>query len=486
MKPEAVKELARVNFPSFIRQRDHAIKLEAWHRGRQNEIIGRAGSDDMGGQVWMPTDSTNEYKDLASRAVEPWAGLVVRSLAQTLYVDGVRMPGKDDNLAVWDGAWQANRFDARQIALHQAAIAHGLAFGVSLPGKDPLTGGSMPVRRAHSALTCAAFYDDEDDDEWPTFAMRAWPHDGLFGGLGGWYVRILDETAVHYLTTKGTGNDAGDWTYLSYDEHNIGITPVVRYANSMDLDGRATGEIEGIVPLLRKIDQDSFDRLIVQRFGAWKVRFIAGMAKPEGTQSQQVAEAMRLKVEDLLISTDPNTKFGTLDATDLKGFIEAHDADLRVLSAVTQTPPHHLLGLSSNLQAEALAAAESGLQRKSGDARTILGEAHEQHFRLDAHIMGNREEANATSMEVRWRDTESRSMAQAAAALGQIATTLRVPVEMLWEKIPGWTDADSERAKRLSTTGGVDAILLALGIDPAKGVQEPPGPSGGSDRGVES
>jgi hypothetical protein len=79
-------------------------------------------------------------------------------------------------------------------------------------------------------------------------------------------------------------------------------------------------------------------------------------------------------------------------------------------------------------------------------------------------------------------------MAQAAAALGQLATTLHVPVEMLWEKIPNWTDADTERAKRLVTTGGVDAILQALGIDPNKGVEPEaaPKPAGGSDRGVES
>jgi hypothetical protein len=62
-------------------------------------------------------------------------------------------------------------------------------------------------------------------------------------------------------------------------------------------------------------------------------------------------------------------------------------------------------------------------------------------------------------MESRWRDTESRSMEQAAMALGMLATNLKVPVEMLWERIPNWTDQDVQRAVRLAESGGIDRML---------------------------
>jgi hypothetical protein len=65
-------------------------------------------------------------------------------------------------------------------------------------------------------------------------------------------------------------------------------------------------------------------------------------------------------------------------------------------------------------------------------------------------------------MQVRWRDTESRSFAQTAQALSVVATGLHVPVEMLWERLPGWTDADSARAKDLIESGAIDALLEEL------------------------
>jgi hypothetical protein len=185
------------------------------------------------------------------------------------------------------------------------------------------------------------------------------------------------------------------------------------------------------------------------------------MAKPDDL-SEARAEAIRLKLEDILIASDPNARFGTLDATDLKGFIEAHDADLRVLAAVTQRPPHHLLGVSAQMQPESLAAAETSLGRLSGSYRTSYGESHERVMRLSAFIEGNMDEANAYDMEALWKDTESRSFVQAAQALAYLADSLHVPVQMLWEKIPDWTGGDVERAKEFLAEQGTDKLLEAL------------------------
>ena len=102
------------------------------------------------------------------------------------------------------------------------------------------------------------------------------------------------------------------------------------------------------------------------------------------------------------------------------------------------------------------------MQRKGRQHRLSWGESHEQLFRLDAHMRGDVEEALAVEMEVRWRDTESRSLEQAAMALGMLATNLKVPVEVLWERIPGWTDGDVERAKVLIDTGSVDTMIQKL------------------------
>ena len=50
---------------------------------------------------------------------------------------------------------------------------------------------------------------------------------------------------------------------------------------------------------------------------------------------------------------------------------------------------------------------------------------------------------------------------QVADALGKLAVSLQVPVEMLWERIPGWTDADTKDAKDLRQEELDRQMLLA-------------------------
>jgi hypothetical protein len=463
-KGSVVLAQAHANFEQFLVQRQRTLILEAWRRGEQDRLSDRYGiglseiHDTWRPGVYTPPGVNDEYLDLANRSTTPWAGLVVKSLQQMVYVDGVSRKNSKETPKVWE-TWQRNEWDAWQISLHGNVIGHGLAFGTVMPSKDPLTGDKMARMAAHGADKMAAFYDDPQD-QWPTFAMRAEEVRSPFNHREGWFVFFYDETATHRISCNGDGRELSDWTYIDYEEHPFPVPPVVRYANHLDLNGRATGEVEPVIPMLRRIDQGTFDRLITQRFGAWKIRYIAGMAKPTRA-SDATAEKMRLRLEDLLVAEDKDTKFGTLDASDLKQFIETGDSDLRALSAITQTPPHHLLGVSANLQAEALAAAEAGLLRKAGDFQTICGESHEKMLRLTALANGDTEEARAVDLEVKWRDTESRSLVQTINALSLAATGLKIPVEMLWERVPGWTDQMTERAKELIESGDLIDMVLA-------------------------
>lgn len=470
MRASSVLTLAHRNFPSFLRQRLHVERLDSWHRGEvpEGEGVFRPNTAERGG----------EYDELREKAHTPWLSLVTTSAAQAMYVDGVRRGGTTDLLNSWD-AWQENSWDARQGPLYRATMAHGLAYAVALPARARFGGGLTAHMRPVSARSMAAFYDDDDDDDYPTIALRAekYKNGDEYGIVTeeGWTVRLYDETAIYYLSCRGDGQDRDDWTYITHEEHDLGVTPVVRYANTLDLDGRATGEVEPLIPLARRIDQDTFDRLIVQRFGAWKVRYIAGMAKPSTAEAEAI-QKMRLRVEDILISTNKDTKFGTLDETQLEGFIRARDADIRDFAAISQTPPHYLLGSLVNLSAEALAAAEASLMRKIAERRVSFGESHERLFRLAAYIRGDAAEARAFDMEVRWRDMESRSLAQAADALGKLVTMVGVPPEMAMERIPGWTDTDVARAKELLESGTMDSLFEQL--DRSVGQGEPPGVAG--------
>ena len=341
MRQTAAVSLAHYSFPSFLRQRDKALALEPWLRGEQE------------GHLYQPQHPLDEYVELKRKAPSPWGASVVRAVVQTAELVGCRLPGANDNMRAWR-SWQLNRMDARQHALYTDSSGYGAAFVVAQKATDPLTGLPVSSWRTEPVTRMAAFYGE--DDEWPSSALRAERYSDANGYELGWNVRLYDETHVYFLSCKGDGERELDWTFIEGRPHGAQVVPVVRYAPNLDLRDRADSDLQGLIPLLSRIDQDVFDRLIVQRFGAWKVRFAAGLVPPEDPL-RLALERDRLRVEDLLTSSSPETRFGTLDETPLDGFVASKDADLRDLSALAQVPPHHLLGLSSNLQAESLAAA---------------------------------------------------------------------------------------------------------------------------------
>lgn len=452
--------LCREGLEPFEKQKAWIKNIDSWSEGKQLEITDTNRFNVAEGSPFKPRNSEgDEIGDLETRSPDPWAKLIVSSLAQTIYWDGAKVEGTISNEPM--DAWQVleeNQWENRQIAVTRATIGHGLSFVKVLPAISALDGSKSASVRGVSGKRMAAFYD-EIDSEWPTYAIEVDDQPETFDGETTTYVRFYDDTAVHHLRYKGNGRELKDWYYYGPEIiHDLGVCPIVKKANLEDLDGQVMGEIEPVVPLLRRLDQDTFDRLVVQRFGAWKVRYATGMVKPESVDDQK-AQALQLRIMDMLISANDKTTFGTLDGTDTKGYIEAKDADLRVLAAVTQTPPHHLLGVSANLQAEALAAAEAGLQRKSLDYRIGDRSSNIMILRLIAKIRGNAEEAKARKIKITHRDTESRSFYQTVQALGVMASQLGIPQEMLWEKLPDWGDEDTNRAKDLIEQGVIDQLL---------------------------
>lgn len=409
--------------PRLDKQRQDVEKIDKWYRG-QNE------------EPWMPRQADPEYRALAKLAPSRWLSLVVTMLVQALYVedfqssDGVTSPA-------WQ-IWQANGMDSRQIALHRAAVAHGQSYGTVTPGD------MGPKMRGHSMRQMVTMWDDAAEDEFPQYAMRR----------RGNRIRFYDDAAIWDLRlAEAQAGETAKATILGEPiEHPAKVCPVVRFANTIDLDGRCDSEIENLIPLAARIDHDTFDRLLVQHFQAFQVRVLTGLVKPDDAD-EAAAEKLRLKHEDLLVLESPDSSASVLPAASMSGHTETRDSDIRDLAAAGQVPAHHLLGSLVNLSAEALAAAESGHQRKVTERKHTLGESHEQFLRLAATMAGDVETANDFTAEVRWADMESRSLSQVADALGKLSTMLGVPAQVLWDRIPGWTAQDTTKAKQLLDDG---------------------------------
>lgn len=463
---DVVEMIRKTLWPAYAAEKERLDRIDRWYRWDHDN-------------PHQPRQSTREYKELQSRAQTPWLRLVVTSVAQALFVDGYRRADDPENAEAWT-TWQTNNLDARQIAVHKAALAYGLSYVTVLPGKDPLTSTPTPVMRGVSPRRMITFYLDPAEDDWPAFALRVEP--AKVDSKLGFALRFYDEQDVHYLQADA---EMRKLDHVEAREHGLNVCPVVRFANDLDLEGRADGEVEPFIPVAGRIDQTVFDRLVVQRFASWVVRTIAGMSPPESLESDsdseqawRASEKLRLRAEDILVSDDPDTKFGSLPASDMSGFISAVEADIKALAAVSQTPAHELLGTMANLSAEALAAARASLTAKVDERKTSFGESWEQALRLARWVDGDAEGARDAAAQVRWRDTEIRSLAQAADALGKLAQMLGVPVELLWEKVPGFTQQDIDRAKVLvEQGGGMDALLREL----EDGQTSPSGEPGGGN-----
>jgi len=442
MSPTVAVEVFREHVQDWMDNRQEMAVWDGWYRGKQL-IEG------------LSPQETEEYRQLRRRSPSPWAKQIVDSVAHVLFVEGYRQAGEADDADVWR-IWQSNNMDSRQNMVHTDTLVYGVGYERLA---NAVTGDPMIV--VESPRKMLAWYLDSANDRWPVYALKG---DRMSKDREDFRFRLYDDEAVYTIEYN-----SGAVEYITTEMHDVTyrgepVCPVVRFVDYLDSDGRAVGEIEPLVSVLGRIDQDTFDRLVVQRFGAWRVRYATGLEKPP---SQEEAEqlALRLRVNSMLISDSPDTKFGTLDATDISGYIASEEFDIRTAAAVSNTPPHYLLGQMANLSADAIAAAEAGHQRRVKRIRHSLGESHEQTLSLAAGMAGLEVSEDA---QVRWEDSESRSLSQTADALLKLQQ-LGVPTELLIEKANIFTQADVERAKAILAEGDALGGLLAQlqsGVEP--------------------
>ncbi|MFI1799847.1 phage portal protein [Streptomyces sp. NPDC020379] len=431
--------LARQLLAILHRDGDRLAQIDAYLHGRHAD-------------PYMPPQADDEYRLLARRAVSNWMPLLVGTPAQALYVDGHRPGSGTETPAEPDSAtpewthWQRSRLDARQAAVYRGALAYGHAFTVTEKNRV----GDI-VTKGLSALKTSALFEDPANDDTPYAALTvtAWPQDDQPGSARLWDARR------EYTVTFRSLSDEKSVRVEGGRPHGAMECPVTRFAAYVDLEGRTLGVIEPMIALQDRINQTVFDLLLAQSYGSTKVRTVTGMAPPIQRDAEtgepvldELGNPIPLRINHnsrrFLFAEDPDVRFGSLDETPLGGFIDSIDMSVRHLSALAQVPPHHLLGQIANLSAEALQAAEVALSRKIAEFRTSFGESWERVFRLAAELSGNLSSSEDYRGEVIWRDMESRSLAQAADALGKLREQLGIPERGLWRRVPGVTQTELE------------------------------------------
>lgn len=443
-----VPEVIRTYLPAWLAQQNAALAIDPYLRGEHPLPVA------------SNSQSTQEREQLRLMATTPYGRLILNSTTQALNLRGVRMPGNEDVPPIWKEFWLRNKMLARQNAINRSAIGYGQAYSTVLPGQLGLKAEDSMVIRNYTPKTMTAFFN-EIWDEYPTVALNGEPQIDDRGQQY-WIFQVFDEEAVHYAYVYELQLGSPDSIKIEYLEsrtHDAQITPVVYHTPLVDDDGGSRGEILPFLPIISRLDQSVYDRLLIQRQAAWKVRTATGVTKPNSKSATEKQQAI-MKAGDLLTSDKAESKFGTLDASSMLEHVETRMSDLKDLATASQTPSYMLTGESTNVGAESLSAISSGYQQRIEQNKRALGMSYEKIFDLGAHQDSSLGEPES-GLEMRWAEFRPYSLTQISDSLGKLAQQLEIDPDLLFEYVPFMSDDDVERAIEKRSEAKDEAMAMA-------------------------
>lgn len=414
----------------------------------------------------MNTEERRAFKAFLEQASANWCELVVNAVAERLQVVGFRFGDEADSDAAW-AIWQANRMDADAELVQTDALVTGSSFVLVQPDDDNPSGVSITPE---SPLEATVLY--EPGNRRRRLAGYKRYASGDLGAVT--EVLILADLIATWHPREAEPviepNPAG----------TVGLIEIVPQPRTL---GWPRSELTPALVIQDRINTLIFNRMVSADYGAFRQIWATGIRMARTVVKEgdgEVTKAVRpfdVGANRLLANEDPQGKFGSFPESTLGGYLSAVEQDVNHLAAITQTPPHYLLGSMINLSADAIKASEAGLVSKVRRRSMHIGEGHEEVMRTALAIVGN-PAATAIGAEVVWADFETRSEGMRVDALVKMRT-LGVPLEVLWER---WGASPQEIARwqelaEAEAATGPEAAYAQLLASAVPGTAQPPATS---------
>lgn len=415
---------------------------------------------------------------------------VVDTQRQRLAVQGIRYGNEPDaDREAWDW-WQRSHLDAESAKLYRETLVKGNAYQLVWPGDD-----GEPVVSIESADEVVV--ESVPGRSWDRVAaLKRW----IDGDDGYAYAELYLPDGVYKFRSRQRDREFSmrswlrvvSWErYQPADEawpvrNRLGLVPIVPFPNRPDLRGEGESEIKAVASIQDAINKYRADAIIASEFASFRQRWAIGLDIPTDPTTGEPVETFKAAMDRLWVvpppdpsiyddaSKAPKVEFGEFEATDLAPFYKAIEGELVMLGAISDTPRHLLLPQSGQPpSADSLRVSEAGLRAKVADSHLVLGEGHEEVFRL-MYLWRGDPKGKVTDAEVIWRDADTESEAARVDALVKLVSSLGVPAEAAWEELPGSTPQKLRRWRRMAAAA---EIRLAT-----SGVLGPAGSAASMDR----
>jgi hypothetical protein len=374
----------------------------------------------------LDTKERETFRTFLAEASANWCELVVAAVSERLEVTGFRFGSEEDSAAAW-AIWQANQMDADHEMVQTDALVAGSSFVLVQPSERNPSGVAISPE---SPIQATVLYEPGDRRRrragykrfTDTEAGQTAPTEVLF--------------TPDLIVTWPPEADRRRPEIEANPARLVGLIEIIPQPRTLH---PPRSELTSITSFQDRINTTIFARMVATDYGAFRQIWATGiklarevLRAEDGTETVAVKRPMDVGANRLLINEDPAGRFGSFPESGLRGYLDSVEQDVNMLAAVSQTPPHYLLGQMINLSADAIKASEAGLVSKVRRRSLHIGEAWEEVLRTAFTLIGN-PAAAYVGAEVRWRDFETRSEAQLVDALVKMAT-LGVPREALWER----------------------------------------------------
>lgn len=457
-----------ITIPNELKNQLDKLLTELDKRSKTNRLLTRYldGSSPLPNAI-VKARVTKSYRNLMPVAEAPWASLITDSTQDRLEVSGIDSGDKRIDKLVW-GTWQDNQMDSESKLGQSSALAYGRAFATVWrpPGSDG------PEISLDDASTMIVMYADGsrrhrvaalrrwvDDDE-KAFATLYRP-DGVFK-----FTESKEQTRA-----QGRVKAGGKWweaREVDGEEWPLanpwGVVPTVEVAINRRLQPGAfpfaRGEFQHCTGLIDRINLLTFLGLVVAFWMGFPLRGVIG-EKIFKDDDGEILAPFDAHASGLAQLENPDAKTFEYKAADRKNL--SVFAELDQLSTITKTPRHYfpLEQGMSNLSADAIRASEGALHAKVTNYKATMGEGWEEVLRL-CGAMHDDEVVLSPRAELKWKDHESRSMAERADAAVKVAGIDGIPWQLVAEKYLNLTQEEIAKAEAQVSSGAFATLLGGL------------------------